>query len=375
MKSKERAQKLLAECGITLDGGKPWDIRVHDERLYDRVFAGGSLAAGESYMDGWWDVEDLAGFFFHVFRAVPHDMLNVGNAWQVLKSKVLNLQSAARAFQVGKKHYDVGNDLYRRMLGERMIYSCGYWKDAESLDEAQEAKLELICRKIGLKAGDTVLDIGCGWGGFAKFAAEKYGARVVGLTVSAEQAAYAREYTKGLPVEIRLQDWRSLGGETFSHVVSVGMFEHVGPKNYRAFMKKVHEVLADDGLFLLHTIGHSRSMNSLEPWFDRYIFPNGHLPSVGQITAAVDAAWPHEPLFMLEDWHNFGAHYDTTLCAWAERFEEAWPDLAGAYDERFHRMWRYYLLVSAGMFRARYIHLWQIVFSKKGVVGGYESVR
>lgn len=375
MKSKERAQTLLARWNINVDGPHPWDIHVHDERLYDRVFAGGSLAIGESYMDGWWDCDNLAEFFFRIFRDIPHDVLSVGNVLQAIKSRLLNLQSASRAFQVGEKHYDAGNDLYERMLGKSMVYSCGYWKDTHTLDEAQEAKLDLICKKLGIKAGDTVLDIGCGWGSFAQFAAEKYGAKVVGITVSKEQAAYARERTKGLPVEIRLQDWRTLGGETFSHVVSVGMFEHVGPKNYRAFMKKTREMLTDDGLFLLHTIGHSRTGKSLEPWFDKYIFPNGHLPSMKNIADAIDGGWMEDPVFIVEDWHNFGTDYDKTLIAWEENSRRAFQELTGVYNERFQRMWRYYLLVSAGMFRARHIHLWQIVLSKQGVVDGYTSVR
>jgi len=375
MKSKERAEKLLEKLGITINGSNPWDLKVHDERLYDRVFSGGSLAIGESYMDGWWDVDDLSEFFFRIFRNVPTDMLGVGIATQILKSKLLNLQDKTRAYEVGKKHYDAGNDLFEKMLGKRMVYSCGYWKNANNLDEAQENKLDLICKKIGLKNGDTVLDVGCGWGSFAQFAAEKYGAKVVGITISKEQAELARKRVAALPVEIRLQDWRSLGDEQFSHVVSIGMFEHVGPKNYREFMEKMRAVLSNDGLFLLHTIGHSKTTRNLEPWFSKYIFPNGHLPSMKQITTAIDREWFGESLFAVEDWHNFGANYDKTLSAWFANFEKAWPELKEKYDERFYRMYKYYLLVSAGMFRARYIHLWQIVLSKKGVVGGYEAVR
>ena len=378
MKSRERAETLLAGAGITIDGNNSWDPQILNEGLFDRVFAGGTLALGESYMDGWWDVEDLSEFIFRLFRARSLISLlsGVGVVFQIARSKILNLQSSSRAFEVGKKHYDIGNDLYEKMLGPHLIYSCGYWKDAHTLAEAQEAKLDLICRKIGLKNGDTVLDIGCGWGGFAQFAAEKYGAKVVGITISKEQAEVARKRTAGLPVEIRLQDWRDLGNESFSHIVSVGMFEHVGPKNYREFMRKVSTILSDDGLFLLHTIGHSKVSRSLERWFNTYIFPNGHLPSITHISRATDRRNLFDkPILTMEDWHSFGADYDKTLTAWYTNFENAWPELKGKYGERFHRMWKYYLLVSAGMFRARYIHLWQIVYSKKGVVGGYTSVR
>lgn len=197
----------------------------------------------------------------------------------------------------------------------------------------------------------------------------------MGITISTVQVALARECTKGLPVEIRLQDWRELSGEKFDHIVSIGMFEHVGPHNYRAFMQKMSELLSDDGLFLLHTIGHSKTTRSLERWFHTYIFPNGHLPSVAQIGSSIDRQWFEAPLFIVEDWHNFGIYYDKTLTQWFKNFDTAWPDLKKDYDDRFYRMWKYYLLVSAGMFRARYLQVWQIVLSKHGVEGGYLSIR
>ncbi len=378
-KSKQRAESLLAAAGISINGARPWDIQVHNEKLYDRVFSGGTLAAGESYVDGWWEVDDLSEFFFRLFRGgVAMKLMGISIAPQILKSKLLNLQSPRRAFAVGEKHYDIGNDLYEQMLDKRMIYSCGYWSGnppAGGLDEAQEAKLDLICRKISLKKGDKVLDIGCGWGGFAKFAAERYGAKVVGVTISKEQAAWAREHSQGSDIEIRLQDWREIQDGSFKHIVSVGMFEHVGQKNYRAFMEKVRELLSDDGLFLLHTIGNSKTTRNLEPWVNKYIFPNGHLPSMTQIASAADRRWFGEPMLVMEDWHNFGPDYDKTLTAWFNNFQTAWPELKEKYGERFYRMWKYYLLSSSGSFRARNIHVWQIVYSKRGVVGGYTSIR
>lgn len=251
-----------------------------------------------------------------------------------------------------------------------MTYTCGYWKDAKTLDEAQEAKLDLVCRKIGLKKGDRVLDIGCGWGSFAQYAAEKYGASVVGVTVSKEQVALGSERVKGLPVEIRLQDYRAISDGPYDHIVSLGMFEHVGHKNYRTYMKKVHELLKDGGLFLLHTIGSNQLTPISDPWIDRYIFPNGMLPSVQQLGASI------EKLFVMEDWHNFGADYDKTLMNWYLNFEKAWSSLKEKYGERFCRMWRYYLLFTAGAFRSRQNNqLWQIVLSKNGVPGGYQSIR
>ena len=186
--------------------------------------------------------------------------------------KLFNYQSKARAFQIGEHHYDLGNDLFEKMLDKRMIYSCGYWKNAKTLDEAQEAKLDLICRKLYLKPGMKVLDIGCGWGGFAFFAAEKYGVEVVGVSVSKEQIAYAEAKRGKLPVTFLLQDYRDITG-SFDRVVSVGMFEHVGYKNYTEFMTVVNRCMKDDGLCLLHTIGATITSFHPDPWIQKYIFP------------------------------------------------------------------------------------------------------
>lgn len=369
-RTEDFSRKLLSLAGIAVDGDNPWDISVRNKKFYGRVMSQGSLGFGESYMDGWWDCKALDEFFFRVIRAQLER--KVRKNWpllsQAILARVLNLQSRERAFEVGKKHYDLGNDLFVSMLDRRMAYSCAYWKGADSLDQAQENKLELICRKIRLQPGMKVLDIGCGWGSFVKYAAEKYGVKAVGITVSKEQVEMARESCAALPVEIRLQDYRDMH-EEFDRVVSVGMIEHVGYKNYRTYMKVVHRCLRDDGLFLLHTIGGNRSVRSVDPWVNKYIFPNGMLPSVRQLGQAI------EGLFVMEDWHNFSADYDRTLMAWFRKVEEHWSNLAPRYDERFHRMWKYFLLSCAGAFRARGNQLWQIVLSKEGVVGGYDSVR
>jgi cyclopropane-fatty-acyl-phospholipid synthase len=373
MTSKEKAAQLLGKAGAAINGPKPTDLQVLDERLYDRVLSGGTLAAGEAYMDGWWDAEDLSGFLSLMLRArIDESLKSLTTLLYVARSWMLNLQNRDRAFEVGEKHYDIGNDLYERMLDARMVYTCGYWSSALSpakdLNDAQEQKLDLVCRKIGLKAGDTVLDVGCGWGSFAKFAAEKYGAKVVGITVSKEQADLARTRCEGLSVEIRVEDYRDTRGQ-FDHVVSLGMFEHVGPKNYRVYMEKVHGLLKDGGIFLLHCIGGNESVLWSDPWIDKYIFPNGVLPSVAQIGRAT------EKLFVMEDWHNFGPDYDKTLMAWWQNFDSRWPEIKGKYGERFYRMWKFYLMSCAAAFRARHSNLWQVVLSKGGLPGGYRSVR
>lgn len=321
-------------------------------------------------MDGWWDCERLDKF---IYRILLHKLENSVRQnrrllLKALHAKVLNRQSKKRAFLIGKRHYDLWNDLFKHMLDRRMTYSCAYWKDAKNLDDAQEAKLDLICRKIGLQPGMSVLDIGCGWGSFISYAMEKYNIKAVGITVSKEQVEFAKELCRGLPVEILIQDYREIKGK-FDCIVSIGMFEHVGYKNYRTFMRIVHQYLKDDGLFLLHTIGGNKSVTSTDPWIDKYIFPNGMLPSIMQIGKAI------EGLFVMEDWHNFSADYDKTLMAWHENFSKYWGELESSYDERFYRMWKYFLLSCAGAFRSRENQLWQIVLSKPGVPGGYRSIR
>jgi cyclopropane-fatty-acyl-phospholipid synthase len=372
--AKQFCVRLLDKAGITLDGPAPEDIQVRDERVFNRVLTKGSLGFGESYMDGWWDSAALDVTMTKALVAHLEDKVarNLATIWLLVKARFLNLQSDKRAFKVGEAHYDLGNDLYEAMLDARMVYTCGYWSSptspAATLDEAQEAKLDLVCRKIGLKSGDRILDIGCGWGSFAKFAAERYGASVVGITVSVEQAALARERCLGLPVEIRVQDYRAVD-EKFDHIVSLGMFEHVGVKNYRTYFKMARRCLKEGGLFLLHTIGQNVSGIASDPWINKYIFPGGMIPSIAQIGKGV------EGLFVMEDWHNFGPDYDKTLMQWFANFDAQWPALREKYGERFYRMWKYYLLSCAGAFRSRTIHLWQIVLSQEGVPGGYTAVR
>ena len=369
MNSKELIKKLLDSVDVKINGDRDWDIKINNEKLYNRVLSRGSLGLGESYMDEWWDCKRLDIFFDKILNEkLDSKVRGLPILINAFKANLLNLQSKSRVFEVGKKHYDIGNDLYKLMLDKRMNYSCAYWKNAKTLDKAQENKLNLICNKINLKEGDKVLDIGCGWGSFAKYAAEKYKVKVIGITISKEQAKLAKELCKGLDVEIRLQDYRKLN-EKFDHIISVGMFEHVGVKNYKTYMEVVNKILKDEGLFLLHTIGRNSSVKFTDPWFNKYIFPNSMLPSVKQIADA------SEGLFVLEDWHSFGTDYDKTLMAWYKNFTKNWNKIKNNYDKRFYRMWEYYLLSSAGGFRARKNQLWQIVFSKNGTKKGYKSVR
>jgi cyclopropane-fatty-acyl-phospholipid synthase len=356
-------RELFAAAGIAVNGSQPFDIQVIDTRFHARLMRDGELGFGESYMDGWWDCEALDELVSRVLKANLQDQVK-GN-WRIalhgLRAKLFNLQSSTRAYEVGKRHYDLGNDLYRAMLDERLNYTCAYWKDAATLDEAQEAKLDLVCRKIGLEHDMTVLDLGCGWGGFAKFAAERYGAHVLGVTVSKEQVELGNQLCQGLPVELRLQDYRDVTG-TFDRVISIGIMEHVGYKNYRHYMEVVDRCLKDGGISFIHTIGSNESLRHVNVWTERYIFPNSLLPSVSQLTKAM------EGLFVIEDLHNIGPHYDKTLMAWWKNFETSWPDFESQYGERFYRMWKFYLLSSAGAFRARYNQLWQFVLTRPGMM-------
>ena len=367
---RDQAARLLAFAGIEINGREPWDIQVHDERLYPRVFAEGTVGFGESYMDGWWDAERLDETMTRILGAgVQHRLpRRLSTLKLAAAAKWTNRQNKKRVWDVGEQHYNLGNDLFAATFDSRLTGSCGYWKDALDLDAAQDAKLDLVCRKIGLQAGQSVFDIGCGWGAFMGFAAERYGARCTGVTISREQVNYIGERYAALPIEAGLMDYRHATG-VYDHVVSMGMFEHVGPKNYWMYFKKANQLLSDDGLFLLHTIGSNRSADAADPWIDKYIFVNGVLPSVAQIGRAI------EGLFVVEDWHNFGSDYDKTLVAWYEKFHSNWDSLKDICDERFYRMWKFYLLACAGGFRSRNIQLWQIVLSKRGVPGGYTTVR
>lgn len=368
--AKELIMNMAAQAGVVINGGKPWDIQVHNEGFYSRVLRQPYLGLGESYTDGWWDCSNLDQFFFKVLRAGSEkEFKNWRLAAHYLKAVIFNYQKKSKAVEVAQKHYDIGNQLYELMLGKSMAYTCAYWKDAKNLDEAQEAKFDLVCKKIGLKPGMKVLDLGCGFGGFMKFAAEKYKISGVAVNISEEQIRFAKQWCQGLPIEFQLDDYREAIKAKFDRVVSIGLTEHVGYKNYKTLFQVANDRLDDGGLFLLHTIGGNKSVTIAEPWIEKYIFPNGMLPSVKQLAGSM------EDLFVLEDLHNFGADYDKTLMAWYHNFLASWPIIKKDYDDRFYRMWCYYLLSCAGAFRARNIQLWQLVLSKKGVVGGYTPIR
>lgn len=377
MSARDQVGALLKGTGVILDGPNSWDPQIKNPKVFNQILTQGTLGAGESYVDGWWEVEDLSELVVRTARANKLGALvTTGALGYLLRGALFNLQSRARAFEVGEHHYDIGNDLYSSMLDKSLAYSSGYWSGvpgARTLDEAQEAKFDLICRKLRLKKGDRVLDIGCGWGGFLIYAAEKYGARGVGTTVSREQKILAEEMIAGRgladTIEIRLQDYRDTSDGPYDAIISIEMLEHVGKKNYRTFFAQSRQLLKSDGLFLLQSIICNKTERHVDRWVEKNIFPNCFLPSPKLIGASIDG------VFVLEDVHTFGADYDKTLQEWFKNFDRAWPQLEGKYGDRFYRTWKYYLLSIAGGFRARRLNLWQLILSPHGVEGGYKSAR
>ncbi len=372
MTAKEKIRQLLALADVKLNGPDPWDLQVHDERFYQRALNHASVGVGESYMDGWWDVPQLDEFFCRIQRAELDKRVKTRELlWLGIRSSLFNLQRKSSSKQVARQHYDIGNDLYHVMLDKNMQYTCAYWKNADNLDAAQENKMHLICRKLHLEPGMRVLELGGGFCGLARFMAREYGCEVVSYNISKEQVQFGREFCSGLPVRIEEKDYREAIREDgqFDRVAAIGLCEHIGYRNYRPFLELVRAKLRDTGLFLLHTIGGNRSRTSTDPWIDKYIFPNGMLPSIAQLGRAMENLW------VVEDWHNFGPDYAKTVLAWWRNFETRYCTLdKQRYDQRFFRMWKLYLMMSAGSFRARRMQLWQIVLSA-GRIAGYEPVR
>lgn len=358
--ARQKIETFLATAGVEIGGHAPSDIVVHDERFFDAVLGHGTLGFGESYMEGWWDCGAL-DVLFHKLSTIPKQRSqNPMKFWTKLQFAWMNMQSKARAHQVTEAHYDTSNDFFQRWLDPQMQYSCGYWDGAETLEEAQQNKLALISKKLHLRPGERVLEIGCGWGGLARHMAANHQVAVTAVNISKEQIRFAREFCAGLPVEIVDQDYREIRGQ-WDKVVSVAMLEAVGAKNLRTYMETVHRALREDGTFVLHTIGENVVRPHADRWILKHIFPNGYVPSLSQLSGAM------EGLFVMEDWHNIGPDYDRTLMAWHQRFEAAWPTIQALdpkFDQRFYRMWRYYLLNCAGVFRARGLQLWQVTMTR-----------
>lgn len=375
---KNKVDEILDEIGVTINGDKPYDIQIHNKRFLTKMLVSSSpsTVAGEAYMNGDWDCEQIDELFYRICRKELELKLypKLGTWLYYLKNAMFNQQNPRKSREVAVQHYNLSNRLYELMLGKSMAYTCSYWKNAHSLDEAQFDKYDLICKKLHLKPGEKVLELGCGWGGLAKYMAEKYGCEVFAFDIGEGPSSYAKEFCKNLPVTIYQCDYRDThiynpNKIKFDKLVSVGVLEHIGYKNYQNFLNITSGFIKPEGIFLLHSIGGNYSLNYCDPWIDKYIFPNGMLPSIKQLGEAFE----HQ--YIVEDFQNFGAYYDKTLLAWKDNFNQNWDELKSSFDERFRRMMNYYLASCAGGFRARGMQLWQFVLSPKGLTNGYTSFR
>ncbi len=369
--AKKLVTNLFNSAGVKINGDNPWDIQVNNDRFYRRTLRG-SLGFGESYMDGDWDVQQLDELFSRIIRTnlTGSGMVKINRLWLDLKSRLVNLQSRRGSMAIVETHYDLDHQLYEKFLGPYNQYTCCFFKRATTLEDAEKEKLEMLCNKLALGPEDKVLDIGCGWGGFARYAAETRGCHVTGVSISTEQIAYAREFTDGLAVDIVKADYRDLPdiypAGHFDKVLICGMIEHVGYKNYRGIMLVIDQVMKDDGHFLLHTIGNSQDTTVCDPWLEKYIFRNSMLPSIAQLAGAF------QDIFVVQAWENYGHYYAPTLAAWYEKFERNWDSIKEIkalkpFDEKFRRMFDYYLLSCKAGFETEFINLWQVVLTKKGL--------
>ena len=333
------------------------------ETLTD-VLTRGSLGFGEAYMDGRVEVEgDLQSLVRFAFHPAVRDLhLRPRDKAKILAMYARHRNSLKKAKENISHHYDLGNDFYRLWLDESMTYSCAYWDEGcAGLEEAQQAKYDHICRKLHLAEGERLVDIGCGWGGMLRHAAIHYGVEGVGYTLSEGQYTYANQRFReeGLypRVRVELRDYREAAG-TFDKFVSIGMFEHVGKEYYGEFFAKTAALLESGGLGVLHTIGKDRE-GETDPWIAKYIFPGGYLPTLAQIALPLG-----EQDLCVTDVENLRLHYARTLDAWIERFEARVDEVRARFDERFVRMWRFYLNASAAGFKWGGTRVFQVTFSK-----------
>lgn len=355
-------KNLLQKADIQIEGIRPWDIRIRHPDFFKRIMLQGLLGLGESYMDGWWECDRLDIFIYKFLAnklddAVPE---NFSDILMILSEKIFNRKSDDCDSRVLVKKYDIGYDVFTHMLDPYMQYSCGYWRNGATLAEAQEAKLKMICEKLQLAPGMRVLDIGCGWGGTAEYIARHYDVYVEGITNSTEEQKVAQSRCQGLDITIMLEDYQDLSDDKFDRVIALGTLEYIELKNYSDFFKAVARSLKPDGLFLLHSTGSTQLVNHVGPWLNKYIFPNGCLPSGQQLVQSI------EPYFVIEDWDNLGTDYDKTLMSWSEKINESWPVLSMNHSPKFKRMLDYYLCSGAGFFRAGRIQLRQILFCMGG---------
>lgn len=347
---------------ITINQKSSLNISVANSDFYRKVINKGELGLAESFMDGDWTTDNLYGVLLELQKNRDKISKHIkSNMFQILLFKIYYCIFRTNTRDTVKNnvshHYDIGNDLYRKQLGRTMQYTCAYYhKSKMTLNQAQDAKMKLIAKKLDLQPGMSVLDIGCGFGALAYYLVKRYSVKVLGVTLSEEQIKYANKYYKHPNLTIKYKDYRDVTGK-FDRVYSIGMFEQVGKDNYSVYFDKCYELLKTNGIMLLHTISKNYRENPRYNFITQYIFPEGELPHISDLSGKfLDNKWH------LEDLHNFGQSYNKTLLDWHKNLDN-FKELPN-YSPRFQRMWKYYLLGCSAAFKVRMISLWQIVYTK-----------
>ena len=379
MNAEKFVRDLFSQVEIEVNGSNPWDPQVHNPAAYNMMVSRGSVGLGETYMHGYWDCEQLDQFFARVTsvdlrKLIPVNFPTVSLA---VGAYLKNRQLPKAAWEVGRMHYDLPDEVWEATLDSAMTGSCAYYRNpTDTLEEAQLNKCRMTLDKVGLKSGHSLLDIGVGWAAFSGLAAQEYGAHPIGITVSEGQKAYIHK-RYGEAIDVRVNPWQETElREPVDCIVSAEMFEHVGSDNYRSFFEFCRRSIKEDGLMNLHTIVRHTPSKHIDPWMDKYIYPGGCIPTLGQITTAVHG------LFHVVDVHDIGGHYPATLRAWMDNFRRNWDSVKslgsarlGMDPEVFCRMWLYHYMASAGGFMSSRISVHQIVLSPNGVPGRYQSIR
>jgi cyclopropane-fatty-acyl-phospholipid synthase len=360
-------QKFI--CGNP-DLKKPLTLKILNKKLNYKLLINPELSFPEAYMNGEIKIENgtLLDFLNLTFKNLGRSEINttgyfikkILHAYRFLTNFNLPLRSKKNV----EHHYDLGEELYNLFLDKKFrMYSCAYWKSTEeSLEQAQQNKINHIIKKLDLRTGQKVLDIGCGWGGLCFEMAKQSECEVTGITLSKNQYEYCIKKSKELKLDnqchFELLDYRHLKGK-FNRIVSVGMVEHVGRKFYKTFFKKINDLMTEDGLSLIHTIGSTEPKSPPQPWISRYIFPGGLVPSGSDLIDAIEKTG-----LVLTDMESLIRHYDQTLKAWLERFQDNRSKAKKMYDERFCKMWEFYLASCSAAFKYRDLLVYQLQIAK-----------
>lgn len=342
------------------------DIIVNNNNFYTKLLKHGEIGLGESYVDKDWDSNNLEETLYNlIINQKKIENAIIKNSPNLIIKKLLDIPSDIFSTDNTKNdikfHYDIGNKLYENMLGKSMLYSCAYfYKQGLSLDEAQYAKLDLIAKKLNLKEGMRVLDIGCGFGTAAIYLSKKFNVNILGISLSKEQINYFNSIYTGTQVQVIYKDYRELTREhnnSYDCIYSIGMFEHIGINNHIDYYNKCFKLLKTNGTMLIHTIVSNKRLYSHNSWITKYIFPGAELPHISDFTKKYTDNW------LLQDLQCIGKSYSKTLLAWKKNINDS--SVFNNYDDKFKRTWNYYLLLCSAAFRAREITVFQLVYFKK----------